>query len=108
MQNKILVTLILEKFVSDGKALWRTKYLSVFSLLSGGKGQIQRITFQGSFVVSNEQTHQPLISYKNWKGNIIGLGRESQMHDCVAGDEFSMGVIKMSPHAQTHTHTHTF
>ena len=72
------------------------------------KGRFKESHLQGSFVVSNEQTHQPLISYKNWKGNIIGLGRESQMRDCVVGDEFSMGVIKMSPgHAHVHTHMHT-
>ena len=30
------------------------------------------------------------------------------MCDCVVGDEFSMGVIKMSPgHAHVHTHMHT-
>lgn len=69
------------------------------------KRRFKESHLQGSPVVSNGQTPQPLISYKNWKGNIIGLGRESQMHYCAVGDEFSMGVIKTSPgHAHVHTH----
>ena len=68
------------------------------------KRRFKESHLQGSSVVSNGQTPEPLISYKNWKGNIIRLGRESQTYDCV-GDEFSMGVIKTSPgHAHVHTH----
>lgn len=100
------MTLILEKFVSDGKTLWRTKYLSVFSLSFRRERQIQRITFQGSFIVSNEQTPQPLISYKNWKGNIIGLGRKVKCM-IVTGDDFQWELLKM-PHMHTHTHTYKF
>lgn len=43
-RKKMLVILILENFVCECEALWRTKHLSVVSPPSGDKGKFQRVT----------------------------------------------------------------
>lgn len=45
MQNRTLVTLILENFVFEGKAFWNTKYLSIIAYLSG-KGRFKESPLQ--------------------------------------------------------------
>ena len=55
VQNKMLVTLILENFASEGKALWRLNILVSFVPFQERKGRFKDSHLQGSFTVSYAQ-----------------------------------------------------
>lgn len=98
-----MVILVLENFVSEGKALRR---LNIFLHFPGEKRQFQKkITSKKKNhifkVLSLCLTHKSLSLYPHIrmeKGRYYWTARKgSQVPDCGVGDEFSMGFIKKSP-----------
>ena len=105
VQNKMLVTLILENFVSEGKAFWRLNILVSFLPFQERKGR-----FKGSHLqvlsLSYAQLPWRLASYKNWGGNITGWGRGVKCLSTPLVMNFQWELLKS--HQDTHTHIHTY
>ena len=103
VQNKMLVTLILENFASEGKALWRLNILVSFVPFQERKGRFKDSHLQGSFTVSYAQLN--IWPHIRMEREYYWTRKGSQVPECAPSDEFSMGAIKKSLR-HTHKHTH--